>query len=277
MSTTNHRRSRGNVGGRLGGKVVVVTGLGGGQGREVALLFARAGATVAGCDITDGGIEETFALAKSENLNVEVANVNAADPQAMPAWINSVAERHGGIDVLYNNAGKVHFAPFSDLTIEQWRETLQFELDIVFVPSKAVWPHMIARGGGSIINIASVSGMRGAEVAGTAGAAAHSAAKGGVIGLTNQMAAEGARHWIRVNAISPGPILSPGTKALLEVAGPQFRRVFEGVTLLPRSGLAIDVAFMGLFLASDEAAFVTGVNIPVDGGATSKLGLSINV
>jgi meso-butanediol dehydrogenase/(S,S)-butanediol dehydrogenase/diacetyl reductase len=273
LTKANARFSRGNVSGRLAGKVSVITGAGGGQGREVALLFARSGATVIGCDVKADGLDETASLARSEKLEVDVAVVDAADPEAVPSWIDQVVKQHGGIDVLYNNAGKVHFAPFPELTIEQWHETLRYELDIVFLPSKAVWPHMVARGGGSIINIASVGGMLGVELFGNAGAGAHAAAKGGVISLTRQMAAEGARHWIRVNSISPGPIVSPATTELLKDAA--FRRGFEGVNLLSRSGLPGDVAYTGVFLASDESAYLTGVNIPVDGGASCKLGLSI--
>jgi NAD(P)-dependent dehydrogenase (short-subunit alcohol dehydrogenase family) len=267
------RTSRGPVKDRLAGKVVVVTGAGSGQGREVSLLFAAAGAKVVGCDINAEGLSGTEALAQAAGVTLDLSVVDASDETKVASWIDAAAGRHGGIDVLYNNGAGVHFAPFAEMTIEQWRETLRLELDTVFIPSQAAWPHLIARGGGSIINIASTSGMRGAEVIGSAGAAAHAAGKSGVIGFTRQLAVEGAVHWIRVNSISPGPILTPASQAVFD-ASPDFRRYFEGAPLLARAGRPLDVAYLGLFLASDEAAYVTGANFPVDGGATAKVGVS---
>ena len=249
-----------------------MTGVGGGQGREIALMFAQAGAVVVGCSNEQPGLDETARIAAGMGLILDLSVVDAADQSEVLDWIGQVARRHGGIDVLYNNAALAHFAPFRDLTLNQWRETLHFELDIVFVPSQAVWPHMVARGGGSIINVASVAGMAGLELIGEVGQSAHCAGKSGVIGLTRQMAVEGAPHWIRVNAISPGPIMSPPTLALLE-GNAHFKKFFNGITLLPRPGWPPDVGYAALFLASDESAFITGVNLPVDGGATCKLGI----
>ena len=270
---TDNRVSRGPVENRLAGKVALISGVGGGQGREVALLFARAGAIVAGCDINADGLSGTEELARKAGVELDLAVVDVADETKVRSWVDGVAARHGGIDILYNNGAGAHFAPFAEMTIEQWHETLRLELDTIFVPSQAAWSHMIARGGGSIINIASISGMRGAEVIGSAGAAAHAAGKGGVIGFTRQLAAEGASHWIRVNSISPGPILTPASEALVDQS-PDFRRMFDGMSLLARFGYPTDVAYMGLFLASDESAFVTGANLPVDGGVTAKVGAS---
>lgn len=270
MSSETHL-SRGPVKDRLAGKVVLVTGAGSGQGRVVSLLFAEAGATVVGCDISAEGLPGTETMAKEAGLTLDLAQVDASDVESVRAWIDAAAERHGGIDVLYNNGAGVHFAPFAEMTMEQWRATLHMELDTVFVPSQVAWSHMVARGGGSIINIASMAGMRGAEVIGGAGSAAHATGKSGVIGLTRQMAVEGAPHWIRVNAISPGPILTPASEALV-AANPEFKKMFDGMSMLERFGYPIDVAYMGLFLASDESAFVTGANLTVDGGATAKVG-----
>jgi NAD(P)-dependent dehydrogenase (short-subunit alcohol dehydrogenase family) len=159
-------------------------------------------------------------------------------------------------------------APFAEMTFEQWRETIRLELDVIFAPTKAVWPHMIAQNGGSIINIASGAGMRAAEGTGTA---AHAAGKGGVIAVTRQLAIEGAPHWIRVNSISPGPIMTPNVRKIYET-NPAFQRLFDSSTALSRHGFPIDIAYAGLFLASDESLFVTGINLPVDGGSTSKIG-----
>jgi NAD(P)-dependent dehydrogenase (short-subunit alcohol dehydrogenase family) len=247
---------------------VLITGAGSGQGQEVALLFAQAGATVAGSDINAEGLESTKSLAARAGLTLTTATVDAANEAQVGKWVDDIAARFGGIDILYNNAAHTHFAPFGEMTLEQWRETLRLELDVVFLPARACWRHLVARGGGSIINIASVSGMRGSELI---GAAAHATGKSGVIGFTRQLALEGAPFWIRSNSISPGPIVTPVTQAMLD-ASPQFREAFEAWPLLGRSGRPGDVAYAGLFLASDEAAFVTGTNLVVDGGFSCKGG-----
>jgi NAD(P)-dependent dehydrogenase (short-subunit alcohol dehydrogenase family) len=263
-----NRTSAGPVGQRLAGKIVLVTGAGSGQGQSVALLFAMAGARVAISDIGAEGLTRTCALAVAEGLELEPCVVDASDPSAVVNWVDAVAASHGGIDVLYNNGAAAHMAPFADMSLEQWRETLKGELDVVFLPTRAAWRHLIARGGGSIINVASVSGMRGTEFL---GAAAHAAGKAGVIGLTRQLALEGAPHWIRANCLSPGPILTPLTRGF-HGSNEVFRRTFDGWPLLARSGDPLDVAYAGLFLASDESRFITGVNLPVDGGWSCKGG-----
>lgn len=270
MVNPEERCSKGPVGNRLAGKVVLVTGAGSGQGQAVALLFARAGAVVVASDINAKGMEATLALAQQERLAVHASAVDAADPVGVQRWMDDAVARHGGIDVLYNNGAGVHMVPFAEMTLQQWQETLHWELDVVFIPTKAAWPHLIARGGGSIINIASASGMRGSEFL---GAAAHAAGKSGVIGFTRQLALEGAPHWIRVNAISPGPIVTPATQGFYEGSA-EFRHHFDGWPLLARTGRPLDVAYLGLFLASDESTFMTGVNIPVDGGWTCKGGFT---
>ena len=177
--------------------------------------------------------------------------------------------RNGRLDVLYNNAASVHFAPVEELTPKLWTETLKGELDIVFMPTRAAWRHL-ARQGGSIINSASLSGMRRLEYI---GATAHAASKGGVIAMTRQLAFEGAPHGIRCNSISPGPIATPATQQALE-ADPQFRRHFSAWPLLGPGGEADDVAHAALFLASDESAWITGINIAADGGMSCKTGIT---
>jgi meso-butanediol dehydrogenase/(S,S)-butanediol dehydrogenase/diacetyl reductase len=271
---TEHRLSRGPVEGRLAGKIAVITGAGGGQGREVALLFAKAGASVIGCGRSAEGLAATRVLAEEAGLTIDLACVDVSDEASVTTWIDGATERHGGIDILYNNAASVRFAPFAEMTAEQWHYTLRNELDTVFFPSRAVWRHMTMRGGGSIVNVASVAGMRGMEVVENAGATAHAAGKGGVLGFSRQLATEGAAHWIRVNAIAPGPIATPGVEAVV-AASPEFKEFLEGITLLKRFGQSVDVAYMALFLASDESAFVTGAEFVVDGGAASRMGVSM--
>jgi meso-butanediol dehydrogenase/(S,S)-butanediol dehydrogenase/diacetyl reductase len=258
------------VSGRLTGKVAVVTGAGGGQGQAAAFLFAEGGATVIACDVNPKGVEDTRRVAAERSLDVEIARVDAASVAEVNAWIDDAAARHGGIDVVYNNAGHTHFAPFGEMSLYQWRETMRLELDIVFIPMRAAWLHFIKRGGGSIINIASVSGMRASEFL---GAATHATGKSGVIGFTRQLALEGAPHWIRANSISPGPIVTPVTQALLETSK-EFSDRFNGWLMLARTGRTSDVAFAGLFLASDGSSFITGANLTVDGGWSAKGGFT---
>ena len=263
-----NRISRGACAGRLQGKVALVTGAGGGQGQVVSLLFAQAGARVCASDVNPATLERTRALAAEQGLEIDIATVDASSQQQVQDWVVGAMGRHGRIDVLYNNGAGVHMAPFEEMRYEQWKETIRLELDVVYLPTKAVWPIMKAQGGGSIINIASCAGMLAAEGLGTS---AHAAGKGGVIALTRQLSLEGAPHWIRVNSIAPGPIMGPALQQPYEES-PYFRKLFDSTPSLERHGFPLDVAYAGLFLASDESAFITGVNLPVDGGATSKVG-----
>lgn len=262
------RLSSGPVKDRLKGKVALITGAGGGQGQVVSLLFAEAGATVFASDVNAETLEATRALAEERGLAITTTVVDASSAGQANAWVDEAMAKAGRIDVLYNNGAHVHMAPFADMTAEQWHETIRLELDVIFMPTKAVWPVMTRQQGGSIINISSCSGILAAE---GLGAAAHAAGKGGVIAVTRQLAMEGAPHWIRVNCISPGPIMGP-TLQIAYDSSEYFRNLFDSTPMLERHGYPIDIAYMGLFLASDESQFVTGVNIPVDGGGVSKVG-----
>jgi meso-butanediol dehydrogenase/(S,S)-butanediol dehydrogenase/diacetyl reductase len=252
--------------GRLSGKVALVTGTGGGIGRAIALTFAREGASVVGCDLNPEGSAETVSMARDAGGEMTaMAPVDLASESGADAWVAAAAEVYGGIDVLVNNASAIRFGPITSLSVADWSFTIRNELDIVFLVTRAVWPHLIARGGGSVVNIASISATRGAFFMPQN---AHGAAKGGVLSLTLQLVTEGGPHRIRVNAVSPAMTETPHTAPLL--ADPQGS--FAGqVDRIPmgRVGQPQDVANAVLFLASDEAAHVTGANIPVDGGAAA--------
>lgn len=263
-----HRVSRGVCNGRLDGKVALITGAGGGQGHVVALKFAEAGAHVFASDINAETLAITAQAAAAHGLSITTSVVDASSPEQAQAWVDEAMAAHGRVDVLYNNGAHVHMAPFSEMTVDQWHETIRLELDVIFMPAKAVWPIMTAQQGGSIINIASCAGMLAAE---GIGATAHSAGKGGVIAVTRQLALEGAPHWIRVNCISPGPIIGPHLQTLYD-ASESFRELFDSSPMLNRHGFPADIAYLGIFLASDESQFITGVNIPVDGGGVNKVG-----
>ena len=253
--------------GRLDGKVALITGTGGGQGRAAALAFAREGATVVGCDVKADGASETVELVRRAGGRMtSMAPVDLGDPLAARTWIDAAAAEHDGFDVLYNNAAVVRFFPVGEGHHEDWHFTIRNELDLVFYACDAAWKHLVARGGGAIINTASISG-----IAGTGGLApggvAHAATKGAVLALTRELAVEGAPHGIRANSISPGIIRSPATEEMLH--GPGVVERFNDSLLIKRLGSPDDIAPAAVFLASDEASWVTGANITVDGGFTA--------
>ena len=246
---------------RLSGKRVLITGTGRGQGAAAQELFCRHGATVVGCDVIEGAAEHSANQLQADGLAASGVTVDLADPDAAQTWVAQGVERMGGLDILYNNAGAPRFAPFADMTLEDWHFTIVNELDILFYVTSPAWAHL-TDGGGSVINTASVSALLGSEINGTA---AHSAAKGGVLGLTKQLAAEGAKHKVRVNAISPGFVDTPGTA----IVPPDAKREIAKLHPLGRVATGHDIAQCALFLASDESSFITGVEIQVDGGMSS--------
>jgi meso-butanediol dehydrogenase / (S,S)-butanediol dehydrogenase / diacetyl reductase len=246
---------------RLSGKIAFITGTADGQGRAAALLFAREGAVVVGCDLKADANNETARLVSAAGGRMLAQSpVDLGDRTAAEHWIASSMREVGGIDILYNNAAAVRFESFAAATAENWHYTIRNELDLVFHATRAAWPHLQARGGGSIINTASASALRGNP---RLGAAAHAAAKGGVIAMTQQLAAEGAPHRIRVNSISPGAIASPATQWMQDQAD-QVRASIP----LGRWGTPEDIAYCALFLASDESSWTTAANFVIDGGIT---------
>lgn len=248
---------------RLEGKVALITGTAGGQGRAAALLFAREGARVFGCDVKVNETLETVRMVRDAGgLMDALAPVDLSDDPQVRDWMTRAIELHGRIDILYNNASKPAFAPLSELTNDMWSETLRHELDLVFFASRAAWPHLIAGGGGVIINTASVAG----HLAIADNHTAHAAAKGGVLAMTRQLAAEGAPHNIRAVSISPGPILTPALALVASTTEQQ--DALASTTLLKRLGTPEDIAYLALYLASDEASWVTGTDVIIDGGGS---------
>jgi NAD(P)-dependent dehydrogenase (short-subunit alcohol dehydrogenase family) len=253
--------------GRLTGKVALITGTAGGQGRAAAILFAREGATVVGCDVKEEDARETVELVRAEGGAIESSQpVDLGDPAEARGWVDDAAARHGGFDVLYNNAAAPKFASIADMTHDDWHFTIRNELHLIFYVTSAAWPHLVARGRGSIINTGSISGM--SSNPSTPGSFAHAAAKGAVIAMTRELALEGAAHGIRVNSISPGMVESPATAEQLE--DPDFRTNHLAAIMLLRTGRPEDVASAALYLASDESSWVTGSNLVVDGGYMSR-------
>jgi meso-butanediol dehydrogenase / (S,S)-butanediol dehydrogenase / diacetyl reductase len=256
--------------GRLDGKIALITGTAGGQGRAAALLFGREGAQVVGCDLNTKGAEETVALVRrAGGQMVSMAPVDLSSEQQAAQWVNEAAAAFGGVDILYNNASIGRVGPFPTMSTDAWHFTLRNELDLIYFVTRAAWPHLIARGGGSIINTGSIIAARGTDMP----MSAHGAAKGGVISMTVHLALEGGPHGIRVNAISPGLI---ATEMFVDHLKDPFDPMHKQVRTAPlgRVGRAEDIAPVALFLASSESAYITGVNITVDGGQSLGVGMS---
>lgn len=234
------------------GKVVLVTGTAGGQGAAAETLFTDAGATVVGCDISPVDGSEP---------------VDLTDEDAVRRWIDDAADRHGGIDVLHANAGATRFSPLEETTAEEWDFVLRHELDVVFFPVKHAWKHLKRSSSPAVVLVGSTAGISGSM---TNFRVAHTVTKGGVVALTKQLAAEGAPHGIRVNCVSPGMIETPATRRDLLADDHPMHRI-AGSIPLGRVGQADEIARCVRFLASDEASYVTGANLVVDGGWSAVL------
>ena len=260
--------------GRLDGKVAVITGTGGGQGRTAALLFAAEGARIVGCDVNADGAAETVALVRSTGGEmVSTHPVDLSDESGVANLITFADDSYGGFDILYNNAATfVRGRTVATTSRADWDFSFANEVTLVFLAAKQAVDVLRRRGGGSIINVASVAGMVGSGLpANAAGNFVHAVFKGSVIRLTECLAIELAPHRIRVNAISPGPIETAAVSRFVDRPG--LRTIFNGSSLMSRLGRPEDVAYAALYLASDESAYVTGANLPVDGGFTVSGGV----
>lgn len=249
--------------GRLDGKVAVITGAGGGMGREAAILFTQEGAKVCAADVNLAAAEETAALCSGEAFPIAV---DVADEEQVAAMMAATAERFGGIDVLYNNAGisPGDDASVLDTTVEAWQRVQDVNTKGVFLCCKHGIPYLRKRGGGSVINVASFVAIVGAATS----QISYSASKGAVLSMSRELAVQFAREGIRVNALCPGPVETP---LLLNIFGDDPAALERRRIHWPTGRLAKprEIVNGALFLASDESSYVTGATFLVDGGLTA--------
>jgi NAD(P)-dependent dehydrogenase (short-subunit alcohol dehydrogenase family) len=248
--------------GRLDGKICVITGAGGGMGREAALLFSEEGAQVCVADVNLEAAESTA----SEARDAFAQQVDVADEASVKAMLDATAERYGGIDVLYNNAGisPNDDASVLDTSVDAWDRVQAVNTKGVFLCCKHGIPHLQQRGGGSVINVASFVAILGAATS----QISYTASKGAVLSMTRELAVQFARENIRVNALCPGPVETP---LLLSIFGDDPAALERRRTHWPMGRLAKprEIVNGALFLASDESSYVTGSTFLVDGGLTA--------
>ena len=251
---------------RLEGKVAIVTGAGSrgegvGNGKATAVLFAREGAKVVLVDMQLEAANETLAMIEAE-AGREAASSFKADVTSdddCKALVDFTLERYGRLDILDNNVGNSYRKTVVDIEPEEWDEYMALNLKSMVLTSKHAIPRMIESGGGSIINISSISGVRSGKDP------VYTASKAGVIGLTLSMAGDHGREGIRVNAIAPGPVYTPMVAWRLSDEQRVYRK---NTTALGTEGTPWDVGWAAVFLASDEAKWVTGSVLTVDGGSS---------
>ncbi len=257
---------------RMRDKIAVVTGSGAGFGRGIATILAREGAKVAVADIDQKAGKETVEIIRKQGKQAVFIQADVSDAADVERIIQTVVGEYGRIDVLVNNAGICRMSSIPDLTEEEWDNHLNINLKAAWLTSKYAIPHMIQARGGSITNIASLSGLKARPFL-----AAYCASKGGLIMLTQEMALELAPHQIRVNSVSPVFGETPMGESLLDQAAVYYQLgeaeqarefVIRGIPLR-RGATPEDIGRAVLYLASDEASLVTGINLTVDGGASA--------
>lgn len=262
--------------GRLDGKVAVLTGTGNGQARNVALRFAREGARIVGGDINPETAEETLRLVREAGGEMESLHpIDLSEEDQAHRFIEFAADAFGGFDILYNNAMAQKLGYPESYPLEAWDFTFKNTLTLVWLASKHAIPHFRARGSGSIIFVSSQSGlMVGTAFPGNEGSTfAYNAAKAALLRLSLSLAIELSPLNVRVNSITPGPICTPLAAGFFDEPGTPYHEPYMKGVLVGRLGTADDIANAALYLASDEARYVTGANLAVDGGNVASGGL----
>jgi NAD(P)-dependent dehydrogenase (short-subunit alcohol dehydrogenase family) len=257
----------GRSAGRLAGEVAIVTGSTSGLGREIARVFAVEGARVVVTGRNSERGQQVIATIADAGGDATFVAVDLGDEGAGESLVASAVDTYGQLNVLVNNAiasTAPRDGPVTELTSEGWEATLRVNLTATAWLCRAAIPAMVKAGHGSIVNVSSRAAERG-----TPGLAGYAASKGGMNALTRSIAVDYAKHQVRCNTVSPGYILHETRDAQLD---DERRRRLEGMHLT-RLGTATDVAYAAVYLASSESEFVTGINLPVDGGSTAARGL----
>ena len=252
--------------GRLAGKVVIVTGASKGIGAAIAARFAAEGAQVALCARTAAAVDAVAAEIRAAGGRASATALDVGDHAALAAFVQSTIATHGRLDVVVNNAPSVTYAALTDMDVAAFRRDFHVNVDSTFVTTREALPTMYAQGSGSIINIASVNALLA-----LGNMAAYGAAKAALVHFTRQVAVEAAGRGVRANAIAPGVINTPATTA--GFAGPYaaWGEKIAAAVPMGRFGEPAEVAALALFLASDEASYVTGTCIAIDGGKSVAL------
>jgi NAD(P)-dependent dehydrogenase (short-subunit alcohol dehydrogenase family) len=250
-------------GGRLAGKVAIVTGAGSrgpglGNGKATAILFAREGAHVLCADQAKDRAAETVDLIRAEGGTAEACAADVTQPGDCAAMVAEAVRRWSSLDILHNNVGIESRKGLLETTEAEWDEVMRVDLKSMLLATQSAARVMIERGAGSIICVSSIAGMRGY------GRTAYAAAKAGVIGLVRSAAVQLGPRGIRVNAIAPGPVWTP----MVEDLGSSARERRRQSTPLGTEGTGWDVAWGAVYLASDEARWVTGQTLVIDAGLT---------
>jgi 2-keto-3-deoxy-L-fuconate dehydrogenase len=252
---------------KLEQRVAVITGAGSGIGRAMALLFAREGARVLATDIDGGAARETVDEINSNGGTSISATVDVVEPGQVRGMIEQALAHFGTVDILCNNAGIGSTTDVVECEPDEWDRVMTVNVKSVYLGCKYAIPQMIRQGGGVIVNTASVAGM-----VGLVKRASYSASKGAVIALTRQVAIEYVDKNIRVNCLCPGTVDSPWVGRLLQQAEDPVaaRQALEARQPVGRLGTPEEIAAAALYLASDDAAFITGTGLIIDGGLTAR-------
>src|SRR5215210_2609017 len=246
----------------LTGKTAIVTGGSRGIGKEMAEGLAEAGANLVLCARRPEWLEETVTEFRGSGFNVEAMVCDVSKPDQVEAVVTAAVQKFGAVDVLINNAGVSWGAMPEDMPLEKWQHVLDVNLTGCFLFAQAAGREMLKKESGSIINIASVSGLT--SSANGPFYAGYAASKAGLIGLTRELAASWGRQGIRVNAIAPGFFHSRLADAIIDI----YERQIQENNVIPRIGNEGELKGVAVFLASDASSYVTGQTIAADGGMT---------